>query len=330
MSTPIDAEAKAAVKRQARQGRSEGPEATAERHARTASPRRGPRARRSGRRSASSSSWVPRSATSPRSRTTIWSASRTVERRWAMTIVVRPSASFSSASPTARSVGHVERRGRLVEHEHGRVAQDRAGDRDALLLAAGEAEAALADDGVVAVGQRGDRVVDLGGAGGVLDLVVGRVRPREAQVLAHRGVEQVGLLRDDADRVGQRVEGQLAQVDAVDRAPRPARGRTAARRGSPSDVLPAPVSPTSAVRVPGGDGDVDVAQRPLVAVAEPDAVEAHLAAHVAPASRVAGLDVDRQVEVLEDAVEQRDRGLDVHRHATAATGPGRTAASAAW
>src|SRR5260370_1075355 len=40
----------------------------------------------------------------------------------------------------------VKRARRLVEHEHGRVSQDRARDRDALLLAAGEAVAALADD----------------------------------------------------------------------------------------------------------------------------------------------------------------------------------------
>jgi hypothetical protein len=38
----------------------------------------------------------------------------------------------------------VERRGRLVEDQDARVLQDRARDRDALLLAAGELEAALA------------------------------------------------------------------------------------------------------------------------------------------------------------------------------------------
>ena len=100
----------------------------------------------------------------------------------------------------------VEGARRLVEHEHGRVAQDRARDRDALLLAAGEAVAALADDRVVAVGQAGDQVVDARGAGRLLDLLVGRVGPGEAQVLADRRVEEVGLLRDDADRARERRE----------------------------------------------------------------------------------------------------------------------------
>jgi hypothetical protein len=40
----------------------------------------------------------------PWSSTTIWSAARTVDRRWAIAIVVRPSARSSSAACTARSV----------------------------------------------------------------------------------------------------------------------------------------------------------------------------------------------------------------------------------
>src|SRR5581483_8989922 len=47
----------------------------------------------------------------------------------------------------------VERARRLVEHEDRRIAQDRACDRDPLLLAAREAIAALADDRVEAVGE---------------------------------------------------------------------------------------------------------------------------------------------------------------------------------
>ena len=45
----------------------------------------------------------------------------------------------------------VERRGRLVEQQDRRRLQDRAGDGDALLLAARELQAALADLGVVAL-----------------------------------------------------------------------------------------------------------------------------------------------------------------------------------
>jgi hypothetical protein len=45
-----------------------------------------------------SSSWVPSSATRPRASTAIWSALRTVESRCAIVIVVRPSASSSSAA----------------------------------------------------------------------------------------------------------------------------------------------------------------------------------------------------------------------------------------
>ena len=95
-----------------------------------------------------------------------------------------------------------------------------ARDRHPLLLAAGEAVAALADDGVVAVRQRGDDVVDAGSLRRGLDLRVGRVRLREAEVLAHGRVEEVRLLRDDADEVGQRLEAEVADVDAADRDPR--------------------------------------------------------------------------------------------------------------
>ena len=45
----------------------------------------------------------------------------------------------------------IERAGRLVEDQDRRVLEEDAGDRDALALAAGELDAALADMGVVAV-----------------------------------------------------------------------------------------------------------------------------------------------------------------------------------
>ena len=45
----------------------------------------------------------------------------------------------------------VERRGRLVQHQDRRRLQHRARDRDALLLAAGQFQAALADLGLIAL-----------------------------------------------------------------------------------------------------------------------------------------------------------------------------------
>ena len=50
----------------------------------------------------------------------------------------------------------------------------------------------------------------------LLELLVGRVGPREAQVLAHAAVEQVGVLRDDADDAAERREAEVAHVVAVE------------------------------------------------------------------------------------------------------------------
>ena len=162
-------------------------------------------------------SWVPISATRPPSSTTIWSASRTVESRCAIAIVVRPSASCSSASCTSALRLRVERGRRLVEHEDRRVAQHGPRDRDPLLLAAREAVAALADDRVVALRQRRDQVVDLRGAGSLLDLLVGRVRASRSggcrAPTRGRGTSPARRRRPSR----QRLEGEVADVDAVDR-----------------------------------------------------------------------------------------------------------------
>ena len=114
----------------------------------------------------------------------------------------------------------VEARGRLVEHEHGGVGEQRAGDRDPLPLAAGQPPAALAEVGVVAVGQPLDELVRAGGPRRRLDLGRRRVRPRVGDVLAHAAVQHQGLLQQDGDR-----------SSAATRAAGPAgRGRRAGRR----------------------------------------------------------------------------------------------------
>ena len=84
-----------------------------------------------------------------------------------MTSVVRPCGELGQRL-LDRPLGlGVERRGRLVEDQDRRVLEEHARDRQALLLAARELDAALADDGVEAVRQGGDEVVEPCPAGGL-------------------------------------------------------------------------------------------------------------------------------------------------------------------
>ena len=99
--------------------------------------------------------------------------------------IERLSAAASTSWIRDAAVG-VEVRGRLVEHEHGRVREQRAGDDEALALPAGELAAVLADERVPAVGKRAHPVQDPRSPERVLDLVIGRVGAAEADVLADR------------------------------------------------------------------------------------------------------------------------------------------------
>ena len=67
----------------------------------------------------------------------------------------------------------VETARRLVEEQGSRAPQQGSCKRNALFLAAREREAAVSKQGVVGVGQRDDECVDLGGAAGGFDGLVG-------------------------------------------------------------------------------------------------------------------------------------------------------------
>jgi hypothetical protein len=70
----------------------------------------------------------------------------------------------------------VQRRGGLVEDHDARALEDGPGDGDALLLAAGELEPALADQRVPAVRQALDEGADVRQLGGALELFAARLR----------------------------------------------------------------------------------------------------------------------------------------------------------
>src|SRR5205085_141509 len=104
----------------------------------------------------------------------------------------------------------------VVENEDGWICDDRARDRDPLTLPAGEREAALAEDGVVLLGQLRDELRGAGEPGGLLDRGVVRVREGEADVLAHRVREEERLLEHERDRTPDVGQPQLPNVVAVE------------------------------------------------------------------------------------------------------------------
>ena len=115
----------------------------------------------------------------------------------------------------------VERAGRLVEQQDRRVLQHHARDRDALALAARQLDAALADVRVVAVpavriGQALDELVRLGAPRSRHHLRIVGVRAAVEDVVAHRAMQQRGVLRDHADLRAQAVLRDVGDVLPVD------------------------------------------------------------------------------------------------------------------
>ena len=103
----------------------------------------------------------------------------TVARRCAMTSVVRPFSSASRPCCTRRSARGVERARRLVEQQDRPVGEQRARDRQALLLAAGKRDAALAERRVEPLRQALDELERAG-------LLAGRAAPPRASRPAGR------------------------------------------------------------------------------------------------------------------------------------------------
>ena len=78
------------------------------------------------------------------------SACFTVLMRWAMTNVVRPLHDEPHAFANQVFGFGIDGGGRIIQNQHARIGEDRAGDGQALLLAAGEGRAALAEHRLVA------------------------------------------------------------------------------------------------------------------------------------------------------------------------------------
>jgi hypothetical protein len=173
----------------------------------------------------------------------------------------------------------VDRRGRVVEDEHGRVGQDRAGDRDALALAAREREAAFAEHRVVAVGQLRDEVPCAGQPHRALDVLVVGAGPADADVLAHALAEEERFLEDQRDDAPHVVEAKRAQVVAVEQHAA-VLGVVEAREQARDGALARAGRADERQGLARRDVQVEPVEHRVVAlVAEADGLEANVAAH---------------------------------------------------
>ena len=136
--------------------------------------------------------------------------------RWAMMITVRPCTICAHVVLDDALALVVERAGRLVEDQDARVGGERAGDGDALALAAGEVGAALLDHRVVAVRQLGDELVGAGEPRHRDHLRARHGGIGERDVVVDRAVEQQVFLQHDADLAAQPAGIDLGDIDAVE------------------------------------------------------------------------------------------------------------------
>ena len=198
--------------------------------------------------------------------------------------------------------------GGVVQDQDARIGQQRAGDGDALLLSAGEGDAAFAHPRVVALRQSLDEAAYLGRLRGRLDLFRRGVRTAEGDVLADGGGEQHRVLQDDADLRAQRRQGDAAQVDAVD-LDRAAGRVVQAQQERDQGRLARSGAAEHRQSAAGRDGQVDVGERlrlVLPAEREADAAKAHLAPAAGQRPRVRRLrDGDRGVQYLRDPLRRR-------------------------
>jgi len=109
----------------------------------------------------------------------------------------------------------VERRCRFVEHEELGLAQQCTGDGEALLLAAGNLDAAFTDDGIEAAIGTGEQGLNGSLAEDVETLGIGGIGLDEEQVFADGAGEELGILGDETDSRTQCVDGDFVFGSAV-------------------------------------------------------------------------------------------------------------------
>src|ERR1700688_5086262 len=109
----------------------------------------------------------------------------------------------------------IEAGGGFVQDEDSRISKNGARDGDALLLSAGEFDAALADDGVVLVFECFGKFIDARDAASGEDFGFGRLGARKRDVFTDSTLGKKSLLQDHAQLGAIGVELDGGKIDAV-------------------------------------------------------------------------------------------------------------------
>ncbi len=221
------------------------------------------------------------------------SASRIVLSRWAITNDVRPSSSSSRFCLTARSDSVSSALVASSKSRIGGLVVERAGDRDPLLLAAGEPQAATRRRACRsrAAAARRTRVRSRPRAAQATRVRVGLASPN-AMLRGDRVVEEVVLLQHEADLPAQRAVVERAAGRRRRRGSCPRSARAGPASSLTSVVLPEPLRPTIATVSPGSTSNGDALEdrrRLRAAVAEADVAQLDCARRASsPAAAASG------------------------------------------
>ena len=126
-----------------------------------------------------------------------------------------PVGQFADDLGDRRLVLPVQGGGDLIEQEDRGVLDEGAGDRDALALTAGQAQATGSHLRIPSVRERFDDPVQAGAAGRLLQLGFGGLGSGDAQILPDGRVEEIDVLEDHGGHSHDLGGGQGAHIGAA-------------------------------------------------------------------------------------------------------------------
>src|SRR6266496_1503795 len=127
-----------------------------------------------------------------------------------------PTHEFFSGFDDSSLSRHIDRTGRLIEYENGRIFEESAGKRNTLAFAAGKGHAPRTDFGVIAAGQCHNELVCVGCLGGTYDLSPTSGRLSVCDVLANCCREQYWFLQYNAELISQVRHLVISDIDPVE------------------------------------------------------------------------------------------------------------------